>query len=122
MRIRFFMTYASLALLLLPLTVHEVAAASGINPFPRSVGNLTKGEAEAIKSAIRQALDAYKSGEAVKWMATDSKRTGEVVILETYEQKGRRCASVQNKFTGGVGNTYQLPFCDAGGGSWKVNF
>ncbi|TXH36260.1 MAG: hypothetical protein E6Q98_12355 [Rhodospirillaceae bacterium] len=112
----------SLAMLAQSSILHSASAASGINPFPRSVGNLTKGEADAIKSAIRQALDAYKSGEAVKWTATDSKRTGEVVILETYEQKGRRCASVQNKFTGGVGNTYQLPFCDAGDGSWKVNF
>jgi surface antigen len=112
----------SFAFLVQSSIIHSASAASGVNPFPRSVGNLTEGEAEAIKSAIRQALDRYKSGEVIKWTASDSKRSGEVTIIETYEQKGRRCASVQNKFVGGVGNTYRLPFCEVSDGSWKVNF
>jgi surface antigen len=108
----------TLSLSLLP----QVSLAAGINPFPNGVENLTKGEAAAIKSAIQEALKTYQSGNVVKWTSPDSKRTGEVTVLQTYQQAGRRCASLQNKFTESVGTTYQLPFCEVSAGSWKVSF
>lgn len=112
----------ALAITLSLLVLCQPAFAAGINPFPKDIENLTKGEIAGIKSAIRQALDTYQNGNIVKWISTDSKRTGEVTILQVYQQGGRRCASVQNKFTDGVGNTYQLPFCQIADGSWKVSF
>jgi|LNAP01.1.fsa_nt_gb surface antigen len=97
-------------------------AAGGINPFPSDVANLTQGEADAIKGAIKQALDTYKGGTVVNWTAADSKRTGHVKLLKIFDHNGQHCATVQNKFTKGAGNAYTLPFCQTADGSWKVTF
>ena len=88
-------------------------AASGINPFPSGVENLTPGESDAIKEAIGQALEAYGHGTVVTWKAADSKRIGQVRLLNIFDRDGRPCALVQNEFTKGIGNTYSLPFCKA---------
>jgi surface antigen len=96
--------------------------AGGINPFPNDVDNLTKGEADAIKEALGKALATYKSGTMVDWTSPDSKRSGRVKIQKTFERNGKHCATVENRFTNGNGNTYSLPFCQLADGSWKVSF
>jgi surface antigen len=103
-------------------TIPTVGYAGGINPFPSDVANLTQGETDAIKDAIKQALDTYKGGTIVNWTATDSKRAGHVKLLKIFDRNGQHCATVQNKFTKGTGNTYTLPLCQTADGSWKVTF
>ncbi|HVJ44006.1 MAG TPA: hypothetical protein VM639_21060 [Dongiaceae bacterium] len=96
-------------------------AASLPNPFPEA-DHLSQDEISQISAAFEQALEAAKPGTVVVWKSAESGRAGQVRVLRAWDGESGHCVELEQRFSKGSKAIYEVPYCQAQDGSWKVTF
>ena len=99
----------------------SATAAELANPFP-TAENLSADEISQISAAFAEALTAGKAGTVVVWKSADSGRAGQVRVLRGWDSETGHCVELEQRFSKGSKAVYEVPYCQAQDGSWKITF
>ena len=117
MRDRFFPLLLTAILLLITTSL----AAQNVNFLSgRPIADMSKSEIDLLKATVGEALNDLDDGEMVDWVSNESDSSGSVRVLDTHEDYGTTCRSLELRNTvKGVDGGGRVRLCMADSGAWK---